>query len=299
VDCQFVGNQAEDGGALYLSGLGPTFTRCRFEGNQSSARGGAAYVEGSYLGFASCRFLGNIAAGVGGAISCDVGLPEISECVFEANLGRDGGAIFCGRGSLVVRGSAFRENRAANGGGAILCGDLSSVDIDLCRFDSNVAEVAGGALALNSSRMTQIRSTVFLDDSAGHGGAISLYATSPAIRGCTIAGCAATAGSAIYQEGYGADIVQTLIAYGRGGGAIGAPGTSDSVRLNACDIFGNEGGDWIGGIEAQAGLYGNISKEPGFCDLAEGDLHLARSSPCGPDSTGGVLIGALSPACSK
>jgi hypothetical protein len=47
--------------------------------------------------------------------------------------------------------------------------------------------------------------------------------------------------------------------------------------LTCCDVYGNEGGDWVGCIADQYGIDGNISEDPFFC---EGSLYLSSDSPC-------------------
>jgi hypothetical protein len=68
--------------------------------------------------------------------------------------------------------------------------------------------------------------------------------------------------------------------------------------LTCCDIYGNAGGDWVGCIADQAGINGNFSDDPLFCDIAAGDYHLDDSSPCAPANNDcGVLIGVLGVGC--
>jgi hypothetical protein len=68
--------------------------------------------------------------------------------------------------------------------------------------------------------------------------------------------------------------------------------------LTCCDVYGNAGGDWVGYIADQAGINGNFSADPLFCDTANGDLHIFNASPCAPaNNSCGVLIGALDVGC--
>jgi len=54
------------------------------------------------------------------------------------------------------------------------------------------------------------------------------------------------------------------------------------VHLTCCDVWGNEGGDWVGCIADQYGLEGNLCADPLFCDPVSGDFHLQEGSPCAP-----------------
>ena len=50
--------------------------------------------------------------------------------------------------------------------------------------------------------------------------------------------------------------------------------------LACCNIFGNEYGDWTGCIAGQAGINGNISQDPRFCDIPTGNVTVEDCSPC-------------------
>jgi hypothetical protein len=69
------------------------------------------------------------------------------------------------------------------------------------------------------------------------------------------------------------------------------------------NIYGNEGGDWVGGLADDLGENGNFSACPSFCySWAEPyDLHLCSGSPClpgnHPDGVSCGLIGALGQGC--
>jgi hypothetical protein len=74
----------------------------------------------------------------------------------------------------------------------------------------------------------------------------------------------------------------------------------EGIELTCCDIYGNAGGDWVGSIEDQHGINGNISKDPLFCDPEEGNFALNSDSPCVPFSPPNPecdLIGAWPAGC--
>ncbi|MBD3237451.1 MAG: T9SS type A sorting domain-containing protein [Candidatus Eisenbacteria bacterium] len=78
--------------------------------------------------------------------------------------------------------------------------------------------------------------------------------------------------------------------------AIVCSGTAEVTAL-CSDIFGNPSGDWVGCLESQLGLEGNISADPLFCDLEGGDVHLSAGSPCLPGNGDCGLIGAWGQGC--
>jgi hypothetical protein len=71
---------------------------------------------------------------------------------------------------------------------------------------------------------------------------------------------------------------ETVIAFNNGGEAFECDHAG--ARLFCCDVYGNEGGDWMGCIDGQVGSDGNISANPLFCDPQNGDLRLRADSPC-------------------
>jgi hypothetical protein len=76
--------------------------------------------------------------------------------------------------------------------------------------------------------------------------------------------------------------------------------TSSSADISCTDIFGNVGGDWVGGIADLYGQAGNISLDPLFCNALAGDFTLAEASPCLPAYNPACgLIGAHGQGCSQ
>jgi hypothetical protein len=93
----------------------------------------------------------------------------------------------------------------------------------------------------------------------------------------------------------------TIIAFSRQGEGVSCM-YDGTITLSCCDVYGNEGGDWIGCIEDQyhPGLYGNICEDPFFCDRMNGDWRLEEDSPCAPFTPPNPtcsLIGAWSVGC--
>ena len=61
---------------------------------------------------------------------------------------------------------------------------------------------------------------------------------------------------------------------------VGAGVALYDATLSCCDLFGNQGGDWVGPIGGQYGTNGNISADPLFCDPGGHDFGLQDGSPC-------------------
>jgi hypothetical protein len=89
----------------------------------------------------------------------------------------------------------------------------------------------------------------------------------------------------------------TIISFSVQGSAVVCDEYS-TATLACCDLYDNEGGDWIGRIANQYGINDNISEDPLFCDMAGGDFTIDAASPCAPAHSGGCgLIGALPVGC--
>lgn len=254
--------------------VGFTFTRALGANGQSSAAGLACASTSASI--RNCNFIDNSAWLRGGGLSL-TGLcsPTVENCWFTGNLAEEGGALYC-------------DNQVVP-------------TISNCIFDSNTAEYDGGAIRIeNCGGLIDIRDCVFVGNTSGLGAGISLHQVgNPTIQGCTFYANSATTGSSIHAGSNSHPVVlRSILSFGLlGSGAIGTYG--GTLLFECSDIFGNEGGDWVGEISDQLGVYGNISADPLFCDFDLDDFHLRNDSPCAPDNNDcGVLMGAWPVGCS-
>jgi len=93
------------------------------------------------------------------------------------------------------------------------------------------------------------------------------------------------------------DVHNSIVAFGLLGPGVGC-GSAVTPTLTCCDIYGNEGGDWVDCIADQYGVNGNICEDPLFCDPENGDFTIRGDSPCAPDYNPECgLIGAWPVGC--
>ncbi|MCK4681199.1 C10 family peptidase, partial [bacterium] len=163
-------------------------------------------------------------------------------------------------------------------GAAVSCRDGSVVWIRGCRLNDNSA-LRGGAVAADSG------STVFLGlcelsgNTASRGGAVYCADSSSIwIWGSTLVGNSADEGSGAYVSDAFLRLQGSIVAFGTEGGAVWSD--DDSLDFYCSDIYGNEGGDWVGSLESFLGVDDNVSVDPLFCDPSGGRYSLAENSPC-------------------
>jgi len=268
------GAYGASGGAVGCYYASPTIRGCCFSGNTAGTAGGAIDMTSSSAVIADCSFAGNTSLHSGGAVYMEGSSPTISLCSFDWNTATVyGGALYCYGEAPVMEECGFTANSAAEGGGLCLEGGCTA-SITYCKFHKNMATLQGGGMRCNGA--------------------------SPTLEGCTFAADSSGCGGAAVHIG-GSDapgFTNTLIAFSKTGSAIGCDPPGGTPGLACCDIYGNEGGDWTGCIAVHAGMNGNMSADPLFCDLPTGDLRVEACSPClGINNTCGVDIGARGSGC--
>ena len=141
----------------------------------------------------NCIFRDNQAGGIGGCgepggIWCTgSGAPLITQCVFTRNEGSDlGGAISCCElSSPEIEDCRFTGNRASNGG-AIGCGDASRPTLRRCEISGNLASVSGGGICSVSGGDLLLDQVRITRNAAGHyGGGVDVLGPISLIS-CTV-----------------------------------------------------------------------------------------------------------------
>ena len=269
IRCSFVGNSAANGAAIRAwDGWGIQVDSCQFVGNSSSS-GGAIRFDFTYATISNCSFVGN-SSGYGGALAAFMVSPTLFNCVFESN--------------------------SSSGGGGAICLFESSPTMTDCIFSRNTANY-GGAVFWE-----------FPTAKAGRTNSVSRSAIGPDFVNCAFYGNVATdSGSAVYSRimhvggpSYELAVTfeNTIIAFCSGSEAVMSADTEITHTFTCSDVYGNSHGDWVGVIADQAGINGNFSLDPLFCDTASSNYHISSASPCAPTHNScGVLIGALGMGC--
>ncbi len=270
----------DHGGAVRCEGgSSPAIESCVFSGNGGSAVGCGA---GTFLALSGCRFTENEGT-YGGAIYADRCALTLDRCRFTENeAASEGGAIFAYGTLAKIMHSEFVGN-ASHSAAAASFHDQSEAYVIECLFEGNVSSSSGGALTFWISGPNLVDRCTFVGNVAGHAGAAlwSEKISTTHVRNCTFWGNASPDGTVL--AGHQALVMEnSIVAFSTQGPGVASQ--EDYAELACCDIFGNAGGDWVGGIAGQCGVDGNICKDPLFCDPANGDFHLDAASPCAPFS---------------
>jgi hypothetical protein len=234
----------------------------------SSGDGGAIYFEStSSPTFRRCVIADNYVEHAGGAFVAYGGAPRFEDCTFLRNDAGIGGVGMCMGTTLEFVRCIFDTNFGANSG-SVLEGYGVEVLFEDCTFVGNVG--FEGVVYLSVQSVMEMHGCTFYEN---RGDAVLDF------------------NSATF------DIERTIIAFNEQAVAVACEPWS-IVTLACCDIYGNDGGDWVGCIADQYGINGNISEDPLFCNAPGGDLTLDASSPCAPEHSGGCgLIGAWPVGC--
>ena len=263
--------------------MGICFVNGLAQGDWPDDQGGGVYCDDSDPLFEYCFFSDNQAIGSGGGVACNGGSDaHFFACYFQDNQAGDGGP-------------------AGGGTGGGLGVWNSSPTVEDCWFLRNESGSFGGAVDLRLSS-AYFEDCVLLDNTAGFiGAAARLFSSSPFFMRCTIVGSdARDDGAFSCQNTSSLTLEGCILANALQAPLIDVEGGS-SATLTACDLYGNAGGDWVGYEASQQGSNANFRADPGFCDLASGDVSLCADSWCLPgtlpNGQGHGQIGAVGQSC--
>lgn len=257
--------------------------------NGSAVEGGGVFLAGSDVDFTNCRFTNNWSELPGAGVWTVNSTTTFENCVFDLNV-RNAVTLLDGSFST-ISGAQFLTNTC----GAVWCED-SEVEIVDSYFYDNCSQAA---VHLETGSHAEVTGSTFIDNLSPRGGALYAKHSSTAnVSATTIYANLGGEGSAVAADGGSSiSIESSIIAFNLVGEAAVCDATG-SVTISCSDVFGNEGGDWVGCLAGQLESRGNINENPLFCDTEALDLTLESGSPCVPERNDcGVLMGALPAEC--
>jgi hypothetical protein len=252
----------ENGGAIRIeNGAAPVFRNCMIAHNNAVINGGAIYCAGGFFTqFYNCEMWQNNADLHGGAVYCTGASIGFEDCEITWNwCGTDGGAIYSTNGVPVFSGGRISYNSAGDDGGGLCIRDDSSSSLINCELANNEANGDGGhAYCYGSSYLSMAFCTM-------HGGNAPIGSGFSLRNDCHLG------------------LIKCILAFGVNGVSINCDGGNE-VGLSCSDVYGNEGGDWIGCIADQYPGNDNLWEDPLFCDPETGLFTLRSDSPCAEEN---------------
>ncbi|MGN6554667.1 MAG: choice-of-anchor Q domain-containing protein [Verrucomicrobiota bacterium] len=240
--CVYVGNNSTLIGFTLTNG----HTRTTIGDSTNERSGGAVWCESTSATLSNCVLVANFAWASGGAAYQGT----LNNCLItsnQASFGYGGGAYLANLNNCIVVGN---KSVQSNGGGAAY-GTVTS-----CIFSNNSASNGGGAYS------NVLNNCILRNNFAGSlgGGAYG----STLVNCSVVSNTAFGSGGGIYYHGA---LTNCILYYNT---SIKYPNfsTDFAAVMNSCDTF-----------PLAAGA-GNITNEPAFVDLPNGDMHLSSTSPC-------------------
>jgi hypothetical protein len=265
--------------------------------------GGAVSAQYADLEIMGCQFV-NCSAQIGGGIWQFDGRIVLRDCGFEDC--QDRAVALMGEQGINPEGAEIERCRFVgchselNGGAIFTANTQDLVSIVECVFESNTAEMGGGAASLAGSQH-RVKGCVFTGnwalDPSTKGGALKTYANTVVENSTFFENGqvnSALGGAAVAFYGGVSELRNNIVFGSFGGPAIRVSSGNASVT-SSCNVFWeNEGGIGDGYTPGPTDQEVN----PLFCDPENGDLSLAENSPCLPPQSGACgLIGALGRGC--
>lgn len=205
--------ELQEGGGLYIDGREEIdIQRCSFVGNYTDHKGAAIYARDASGLIRNCLFENNttgLEAGFskGGAVFLINSEFKLDYSDFYGNEAIVAGAFFGQNSGLEVDQCRFVSNVSKAGGGALVGHKSGIYTFDECEFDNNYANGSGGAVALLEGIWARFRNCRFRDNTSetelylSDGGAVLItpYDNEASFTNCSFSGNeAGDFGGAVY-----------------------------------------------------------------------------------------------------
>lgn len=238
----------ESGGGLFCS-INSTATNCIMIANLACNIGGGACGSGPFSGgtLVNCSLIQNQAGVNSGGSSSASSIPL------------SGGGVF---GATLINSLILSNNAGFYGGGAC------AANLTNCIISQNGSYAGGGTGGITGGGAfdCNLFGCLVVSNAANSDGGVSFGSTATA---CTIVGNFAYQGVGGFN---GSSINDSIIYYNTGQFSYTANYNSSGsmgVLRNCCTT-----------PQVVGTLYNDITNEPAFVDLADGDYHLSSDSPC-------------------
>jgi hypothetical protein len=268
----------------------------RIDSGYSTDTGGGIKCEGSSPTLHRVEIKYCYAAVDGGGIAChDYSSPVVDGCEISSNeSGDDGGGLYAHNfSSPDIDNTVFKNNDCSGRGGGALFVVNSFPTVDSCSFFGNTAN-EGGGIAFTYAYGPVTDCLIYDNAVSSAGGGVQCYGNAQ----CTFTRCTIVLNDAPVGSGAGVwcrnnsspTFENSIIAFNIDGLAVARYADDCNPTFTCCDIFGNDGGDWVGFIADRYQVDGNFAGDPYFCNLNLFDFTLVNFSLC---------LAALNPGCGQ
>lgn len=297
------GLDALGGGILCTSSGNLIIYNCIFRYNYASAEGGGLKSYNGEPLILNCTFIDNYAATFGGGLDLQGDSSSVIGCYISGNGALHGGGGICQRPGgayfercTICSNTVLDVGGARQGGGASFGTGARPVLLD-CEFHGNGAMYGGGLYVYNVGTARMNGCTIYDNMATVSGGGVYVSDCTFWPTNCTITDNEAPAGAGVRLYNSSTTFLSSIIAFNGTGPSITHSGTG-TPELYCSDIYGNDGGDWVGAIAAYDSIFGNFHTDPLFCTTTwnpDSVYTLQGASKCANDTCG--LIGSMPVGC--
>lgn len=205
----------------------------------------------------------------GGGVFCDFySEPTLKNLIVTSNEAFNfGGGIFAKHGSPVIQACEVSDNTAWNGGG-IACYFSSATITDTLVHDNDAEGFGGGGIYCFNQAEPEITNTAIYNNSAFNGGGVAIWGSDPIITNSVVYGNSVVysgGGLFLYSESY--PTVTNSILWSNAKTQIAVSTGGNAIVTYSCIQNGYSGQN-------------NITANPQFVNVNDGDFHILSASPC-------------------
>lgn len=198
---------------------------------------------------------------------------QVSDCaMIETGDGYDYGAVNCQQSAAVFRRCRFTDNHASP---AALFAPASAVQVEDCVFEENVGRSVVDFLFSDGAAIT---GCVFARNAAR---SLDLFDSGVTVSRTTFLDHVTTSAPIVtFRSEIALD--QCIIQATSQRPGVQCDDSHSTIDMTCCDVYSGDETAWSGCIAGLAGVAGNFSADPLFCDPESHDYALYAGSPCLP-----------------
>jgi hypothetical protein len=219
---------------------------------------------------------------------------------FAPSWDRNGAGLYIGdvvnQNAVHINSVIFDDNHAdaGFGGGVFADETTSNVIFNTCTFSNNTASGGGGFFAQGPDPAGIVNCVFSNNAVTGYGGGLTILNSKGGdpsrdliIQRLTFSGNSAGLGGSSVSTYVSVRFWDCIMAFSPSAVTPFNTNAGASVTLECCDVYGNAGGDYVGAVDGQLGVSGNISDDPEFCGVEfepDDPYGISINSPCAEEN---------------